>query len=148
MKQQIERIIKQALTIEMVMCCILMILVPAVVYFAAPVYIQMRKLPVEGIHSMRMLGLEFAGFMLLKFLVNWRAKKLNLKWLIPAIISCIPPLMYLATTWATAELSVESLIGMSVYTTLVFGPSICIFSGGLFYCSSLWLERKATQQRL
>lgn len=142
MKPLVERIIKEALSIEMIMCGILMILVPVVVYVAAPVYIQMQKLPLEGIHNMRMLGFEFAAFMLLKLLTNWRAKKLNLKWLITAIVLCIPPLINISMLWSTVEFSIGSFIGMSIYTIIVFGPSICIFFCGFYYFYLLWRERR------
>lgn len=133
MQTKALRLLKQVLTWELWLCGILSVIVPAVVYVAAPVYIQMGKLPQSEIAGMRLLGFEFALYVLIKLILNWKAKTLKRPWLAAAVLWCAPTLWYISGMWANSELALESVVGMLIYTFLIAGPSIYIASVGGYF---------------
>lgn len=126
-------LLKQVLTWELWLCGILGVLVPAVVYVAAPAYIKMGKLPTAGIAEMRLLGFEFAIYVFIKLLLDLKARTLKRPWLVACVLWCGPTLFYIGGMWANTPLSLESVFGMLLYTLLIAGPSLYIFLVGGYF---------------
>ena len=96
MVARLDKRLKWSLRADSIFSTILIFLFPIGLYVAAPIYSKMYKVADSGgfIFNMRMAGLAFSLFFLLKLLVNLKAMSLSIKWLWASILLCLPSLFY------------------------------------------------------
>lgn len=107
-------------------------IVPLSVYVAAPEFIKRHGKTGSTPDGMRWLALGLAIFFVFKLIINLKARKLTLAWMVPAVFACLPAIYATLGMLKTMSFDIENMIGHFFVIALVFGPSLGVFVYGLY----------------